>query len=66
MLQRIAVALAGGRDEERRALFLGQPQRIVRAQRTHLERLDRNLQIIDRRRRRRKMKNEINLARQDK
>ena len=51
MLERIAVDL-GRRGEHERAPFgLGQPERIVRAERSDLERLDRQLEVVDRARR---------------
>ena len=51
MLERIAVDLRRRGDHERRALGLGQAQRLVRAERADLERRDRQLQVVDRARR---------------
>ena len=48
MLERIAVDLGGRREHERRALGLGQPERLVRAERADLQRRDRQLEIVDR------------------
>ena len=48
MLQRIAVDLGGRGDDEARALGLGQAERLVRAERADLQRLDRQLEVVDR------------------
>ena len=48
MLERIAVDLGGRRDHERRALGLRQAERLVRAERADFQRLDRQLEVIDR------------------
>ena len=45
--QRVAVDLGGGGQEEPRALELGQAERVVRAERADLERLDREAQVVD-------------------
>ena len=45
---RIAVDLGGGRDQEAGTLRLGQPERLVGAERADLERLDGLLEIVDR------------------
>src|SRR5450759_5106419 len=44
---RIAVALGGGGEQETSALVLSQTQGVQRAERTDLQRLDRQLQVID-------------------
>ena len=62
MDERIAVHLGGGRKEEPRALRLGDAQRIERAQRAHLERLDRQLEIIDRARGRGEVQHAVEIA----
>ena len=51
MLQRIAVDLGCRGEDERRALGLGQAERLVRAQRADLQRRDRQLEVVDRARR---------------
>ena len=48
MFERIAVHLGGRREHERRALLLGQAERLVRAERADLERRNRQLEIVDR------------------
>ena len=47
MHHRVAVDLAGAGEQEARAFGQGQAQRIVRAQAAYLERLDRQLQVVD-------------------
>src|ERR1700677_1958307 len=49
MFQRVAVDLAGGGDQEARALGLGQPERVVGAVGAHLQRVQRQAQVVDRR-----------------
>ena len=44
---------------KRRLLGLGQTERVVRAERAHLQRRNRQLEVIDRAGRRREMKNVI-------
>ena len=46
---RVAVRLRGGGEQEARALLPGQPERVQRADRADLQRLDRQLQVVDRR-----------------
>src|SRR6185436_3440429 len=46
MNQRVAVYLRGRSQQEAGSFVLGQPQGLVRAERTDLERLDRKLQIV--------------------
>ena len=48
MHQRIAVDLGGGGQQEAGPFGQRQPQRLVRAQRAHLECLDRHVQIVHR------------------
>ncbi len=48
MLERIAVDLGGRGDHERRALRLGEAERLVRAERADLQRRDRQLEVVDR------------------
>ena len=48
MDERVAVNFRGGGEQEARAFVLGQAERLVRAERADLERLDRQFQIIDR------------------
>ncbi len=48
VLERIAVDLGGGRDHEGRALGLRQAERLVRAERADLQRLDRQLEVVHR------------------
>ena len=62
MHQRIAVALRGRGEEERRLLRLGQPERVVRAERADFQRRDRQLEVIDRAGRRREMEDVIDLS----
>ena len=59
--ERIAVHLARGREEEARALLLRQAERVVRAERAHLERRDRQLEIVDRARRTREVEHAVEL-----
>ena len=47
MFQRVAVAFGGGREEEFCAFGLGKAEGVMRPQRTDLEGLDRELEIID-------------------
>ena len=46
--QRIAVDLRGRGEQEARPLGLGEPERVVGAERADLERLDRQLEVVDR------------------
>src|SRR5581483_11766875 len=46
--ERIPVDLRGGREEKARALLLREPERLVGAERAHLERRDRQLEVVDR------------------
>ena len=62
MDERVAVAFGGGGEQEPRALCLGQAERVVRAERTDLERLDRQLEIIDRAGRRGEVENIVHRA----
>ena len=48
MLERVAVDLGGRGQQEPRAFGLGQAERVVRAERADLERLDRQLEVVDR------------------
>ena len=48
MHERVAVDLGGRGDEEALALRLGEAEGLVRAERADLQRLDRQLQVIDR------------------
>ena len=48
MLERIAVDLGRRRDDEPRALGERQAERVVRAERPDLQRLDRQLEVVDR------------------
>ena len=65
MHQGIAVALARRGEQKARALRLGQPERVVRAERTDLQRGDGMLQIVDRRGRRGEMKDEVHVVGQE-
>src|SRR5207248_1852570 len=56
---RIAIDLAGARQEVTRLLQLRQPQHVVRSQRTHLQRRNRVPQVIDRTGRRREVQNVV-------
>jgi hypothetical protein len=56
---RVAVDLARGRDEEARAVLLGQAERVVRAVRADLQRVQRDPQVVDRRRRRGEVVDEV-------
>jgi len=47
MLERVAVAFGGGGEEEFGAFGLGEAEGVVRSQRTDLEGLDGELEIID-------------------
>ncbi len=59
----VSVHLAGRGEHGAGALRAGQTHGLVRAQRAHLERLDRPAEVVGRRRRRGKMEDEIDLAR---
>ena len=48
MDERVAVDLAGGGEQEARALELGQPERVVGAVGADLERVQRQAQVVDR------------------
>ena len=48
MHERVAVNFRSGGDEEARFFFLGETERLVRAKRTDLERLNRQFEIINR------------------
>jgi hypothetical protein len=48
VLLRIAVHLAGGGEQEARALGLGEAERVVGAVGAHLERVQRQAQVVDR------------------
>ena len=56
---RIAVDLARSTRQEPRPVRLGQPERVVRAVRADLERVQRQPQVVDRRRRRREVVDEV-------
>ena len=56
---RVAVDLGGRRDQEARAVLLGQPERVVRAVGADLERVQRQPQVVDRRRRRGEVVDEV-------
>ena len=60
--ERIAVAFRGRGDKKRRALGLGEAERIVGAERADLERLDGQLQIIDGAGGRREVEDDVHLA----
>ena len=62
MNQRIAVAFRRRRQNERRLLRLREPERVMRPERAHFQRRDRQLQVIDRAGRRREMENVIDLV----
>ena len=59
MLQRIAVDLRGGRDDEARVLRLCEPQRLVRAERADFQRGNRQLEVVDRARRARPVEHQV-------
>ena len=63
MHERIAVHLGRRREEEARALRLGEAERVVRAERADLERLDRQLEIVDRAGRRREVQHAVERTR---
>ena len=63
MDERIAVDLGRRREEKPRALLLREAERLVRAERADLERLDRVLEIVDRARGRREMQDRVERAR---
>src|SRR6266404_4958842 len=63
MDERIAVDLGRRRPEKPRALLLREAERLVRAERADLERLDRVLEIVDRARGRREMQDRVERAR---
>ena len=62
MHERIAVNLRGGGDEEAGVLVLRQAERLVRAERADLQRLDREFQVIHRAGRRGEMPDVIHRA----
>jgi hypothetical protein len=59
MLVRVAVDLAGGREQEARALVLGHAQRVMRPVAADLQRVQRQAQIVDRRGRRGEVVDEV-------
>ena len=59
MNQRIAIALGGGSEHERRLLRFREAERVMGAERADFQRRDRQLQVIDRAGRRGKMENVI-------
>ncbi len=59
VFQRVSVYLAGRRDQEARTLGLGQPERVVRAVGAHLQRVQRQAQVVDRRGRRGEVVDEV-------
>ena len=63
MLQRVAVDLRRRGEHEARTLGLGQPQRVVRAQRADLQGWNRKLQVVDGARRARPVQDQIHRAR---
>ena len=56
VLEWIAIDFAGRREKEAGVLCFRDAERVVRSQRPDLQRLDRQLEIVDRARRRSKMK----------
>src|SRR5262245_50128884 len=62
MLERIAVDLGGRRDDKASLLLHCQAERVVRAERADLQRLNRELEIVDRTCRACPVKNEIDGA----
>jgi hypothetical protein len=56
---RVAVDLRGGGDEEAGAVLLGQPERVVGAVGADLQRVQRQAQVVDRRRGRREVVDEV-------
>ena len=60
----ITINLGRGREQDSRAFVLGQAERLMRAERTDLQRLDRQLGIIDGAGRRSEMPDEIHRATQ--
>src|SRR5262249_43538427 len=62
MHERVAVAFAGGGDEEGRIFRLREAKGVVRAERADLQRRDGMLEIIDRRRGRGEVENKIDLV----
>jgi 3-hydroxyacyl-CoA dehydrogenase len=56
---RVAVDLAGRRDQDARVLRLGEAEAVVDAERADLQRLDRDLQVVDRRGRRREVQDVV-------
>jgi hypothetical protein len=61
MHERIAVAFARRREQERRAFRLREAKRVVRAERIDLQRRDREIEVIDRARRRGEVEEVIEL-----
>ena len=62
VLQRVAVDLGGRRQHEPRALGLGEAQGLVRAEGAHLQRLNRQFEVVDRARRARPVQDDIHGA----
>ena len=62
MDERIAIHFAGAGDEEARPLGQRNPERVVRAERPDLQRLDRELEIVHRAGRRRKVEHPVEFA----
>ena len=58
----VAVDFAGAGQEEAGVFRLGQAERVVRAERADLERLDREVEVIDRAGRRREVQNVVHRA----
>jgi hypothetical protein len=63
MLQRIAVHLAGGGEDESRALLSRQAERVQGAQAADLQRLDGQLEVVDGRGRGCQVQDQIHIAR---
>ena len=59
VLERVAVHLAGGGEDEPRALELREPERVVRAVRADLQRVQRQAQVVDRAGRRGEVEDEV-------
>ena len=56
---RVAVHLAGGGEQEPRTLELGEPERVVRAVRAGLQRVQRKAQVVDGARERSEVEDEV-------
>jgi hypothetical protein len=63
MDERIAVTLRGRGEEKRRLFRQGKPERVMGAERPDLQRLDRQLEVIDRAGRRGEVENDVDIAR---